>query len=138
SARLVVLGGSLFIAITIMAACLAIWNLHREQIADEMKDTHNLAVVLAEQTARAFQAVDLVLQETQAMVRAAGVTDPDQFQRQMGTEEVHRFLLGRLHSLPQADAISLIDDAGRIVSFSRSWPVPPIDTSDRDFYAYWR
>src|ERR1700728_1764748 len=96
SARRLVLGGSLFIAITIVTACLAIWTLHHDRIADEVKDTHNLAIVLAEQTARAFQAVDLVLQETQAMVLAAGATEPDQFRRQMGTEEVHQFLLDRL------------------------------------------
>jgi len=136
SSRLLVLGGSLFIAITIIAAWLAVRDLHGERIADEMKHTNNLAVVLAEQTARAIQAVDLVVQETRGMVRASGVTDADQFRLRMGTEEVHHFLLDRLHSLPQANSIALLDDAGMIVNFSRAWPVPVIDASDRDFYRY--
>ena len=67
---------------------LAVWDLRGERIADETKDTKNLAVVLAEQTARAIQAVDLVVQETQAMVLAAGVTDPDQFRLRLGTEQL--------------------------------------------------
>jgi hypothetical protein len=138
SSQRLFLSGSVFIAITIIAAWIAIWDLHGERIADETKDTKNLAVVLAEQTARAIQAVDLVVQETQAMVLAAGVTDADQFRRRMGTEGVHHFLLDRLHSLPQANSIALLDDAGRIVNFSRAWPVPVIDASDRDFYAYFR
>ena len=138
SSRLLVLGGSLFIAITIIAAWLAVRDLHGERIADEMKHTNNLAVVLAEQTARAIQAVDLVVQETRGMVRASGVTDADQFRLRMGTEEVHHFLLDRLHSLPQANSIALLDDAGMIVNFSRAWPVPVIDASDRDFYRYLR
>ena len=138
SSRLLVLGGSLFIAITIIAAWLAVRDLHGERIADEMKHTNNLAVVLAEQTARAIQAVDLVVQETREMVRASGVTDADQFRLRMGTEEVHHFLLDRLHSLPQAHSIALLDDAGMIVNFSRAWPVPVIDASDRDFYRYLR
>ena len=138
SSRLLVLGGSLFIAITIIAAWLAVRDLHGERIADEMKHTNNLAVVLAEQTARAIQAVDLVVQETREMVRASGVTDADQFRLRMGTEEVHHFLLDRLHSLPQANSIALLDDAGMIVNFSRAWPVPVIDASDRDFYRYLR
>ena len=136
SSRLLFLGGSLFIAITIIAAWLAVRDLHGERIADEMKHTNNLAVVLAEQTARAIQAVDLVVQETRGMVRASGVTDADQFRLRMGTEEVHNFLLDRLHSLPQANSIALLDDAGMIVNFSRAWPVPVIDASDRDFYRY--
>jgi PAS domain S-box-containing protein len=131
-------GGSLFIAITIIAACLAVWQLHGDRIADAMKDTKNLGVVLAEQTARSFQAVDLVLTETQAMVLAAGVATPDQFRNRLSTEEVHHFLVDRLHSLPQANAISLIDATGRIINFSRTWPAPLIDTSDRDFYSHWR
>jgi hypothetical protein len=32
----------------------------------------------------------------------------------------------------------LIDDAGKIVNFSRAWPVPVVDASDRDFYRYLR
>jgi PAS domain S-box-containing protein len=138
SSRRLFLGGFLSIAITIIAACVAIWDLHGERIADETKNTKNLAVVLAEQTARAIQAVDLVVQETQAMVLAAGVTDADKFRLRMGTEEVHHFLLDRLHSLPQANSFALIDDAGKIVNFSRAWPVPVVDASDRDFYGYLR
>jgi PAS domain S-box-containing protein len=138
SSRLLFLGGSLFIAITVIAAWLAVRDLHGERIADEMKHTNNLAVVLAEQTARAIQAVDLVVQETRGMVRASGVTDADQFRLQMGTEEIHHFLLDRLHSLPQANSIALLDDAGIIVNFSCAWPVPVIDASDRDFYGYLR
>src|SRR5689334_17643326 len=79
SHRLLLLGTSLFVAVTIAAAWLAVWNLRGEQIAAVMKDRKNLAVVLAEQTSRAVQAVDLVVQDTQRMVLAAGVTDPDQF-----------------------------------------------------------
>jgi PAS domain-containing protein len=126
------------IAITILAAGLAVWDLHGERFADETTTAKNLAVVLAEQTARSFQAVDLVLKETQAKIRAVDVETADEFRHRMGNEEVHLFLLDRLHSLPQANAISIIDDTGRIVNFSREWPVPLIDTSDRDFYSYWR
>src|SRR6266446_2504511 len=138
SSQRLFLGGSFCIAVTIIAACLAVWDLRDERIADETKDTKNLAVALAEQTARTIQAVDLVVQETRQMILASGVTDPDQFRPRMATEEIHRFLLARLHNLPQANSIALLDDAGGIVNFSRTWPIPVIDASDRDFYLYWR
>jgi PAS domain S-box-containing protein len=128
----------LFIALTIAVACLAVWSQRRDRIADEMQDTRNLAVVLGEQTARSIQAVDLVVQETQGMIAAAGVADTAQFKEALATEEVHRYLVDRLHSLPQADSIALLDDTGRIVNFSRTWPVPHIEAGDRDFVGYWR
>ena len=138
SRRRLFFAGSVCVAITIIAACIATWDLRDERVADEVKDTKNLAVALAEQTGRTIQAVDLVVRETQQMILASGVTDPDQFRQRMATEEVHRFLLDRLRSLPQANSIALLDDAGMIVNFSRAWPIPVLDGSDRDFYAYWR
>jgi PAS domain-containing protein len=132
------LAGTIIIAITAVLAGLNIWSTRADAIAHARQEMISLGTVLAEQTARSFQAVDLVLQETRGMVLAAGVATPDQFRRRMATEEVHEFLVARLHSLPQADAVTLIDDAGRIVNFSRSWPVPVLETADRDFYTYLR
>jgi PAS domain S-box-containing protein len=137
SHRQLVLGASLFVVITIVAACLSVWYLRGAQIADATHDAKNLTVVLAEQTSRTIQAVDLVAQEMQAMALASGVTNPDQLRQQMATQEINQSLGRRLQSLPQASAISLTDDAGRIINLSRTWPVPPIDVSDRDFFTYW-
>ncbi len=138
SSRRLFIVGLMFAAITLAAAGLAIWELRAERIADEMKDTKNLAVVLAEHTARSVQAVDLVLRETQAMVLATGAANPDEFRHRLAVEAVHDFLVDRMKSLPQADAISLIDDTGRIVNFSRPRPIPVIDASDRDYYRHLR
>ena len=123
------------IAITIAAAGLAIGDLRREAIEDYQRDTTNLGVVLAEQTSRTMQAVDLVVAETRVRILAAGVETPDQFKRLTATEDMHEFLVSQLKSLPQADAIELVDIDGRVVNFSRRWPVPEIDVSGRD---YWR
>jgi len=138
SGRHLYLGGFFFIAITIAAAGLAIWQMYRDRISDEMKDTRNLSVVLAEQSGRAIQAVDLVVQETKAMVQAAGVTTPDTFRSQMGTRAIHQYLLDRMRSLPQANSVALIDDQGVIVNFAHTWPVPHIVAFDRDFFRYLR
>jgi PAS domain S-box-containing protein len=136
--RRLALCASLFVAITIIAACLVIWDLRSERIADAMEDTRKLAVVLVEQTARSFQAVDLVLQEIQAMASAKGLANPDEFRDRLASEQVHEFLKERLRSLPQAVSVALVDDAGRITNFSRPWPIPVIDVSDREYFRYLR
>jgi PAS domain-containing protein len=127
-----------FIGVAVFAAWFAAQELRRDQLSSVTQDTNNLAIVLAAQTSRTFQAVDVVLREAQALGQASGIRDMVAFREHVATEEVHRFLVDRLKELPQADAISLIDETGRIVNFSRAWPTPVIDTSDRDFYAYWR
>jgi PAS domain S-box-containing protein len=132
------LAGTIIIAITVAAAGLNIWSTRAEALAHARQEMSSLGIVLAEQTARSFQAVDLVLRETSGMVLAAGVATPDQFRRRLASQEVHNYLLARLRSLPQANSIALLDDSGIIVNFSRAWPVPFIDASDRDFYKYLR
>ncbi|MGH7094415.1 MAG: PDC sensor domain-containing protein, partial [Stellaceae bacterium] len=138
SSRRLFLGGCVFIAITIIAATVAIWQMYRDRVASEVRNTRNLAVVLAEQSERTVQAFDLVLQETREMVLGVGVSTPEEFRQRMGTKAVHQYLVDHLHSLPQANSIALIDDTGRIINFSHTWPVPPIGTADRDFFKYLR
>ena len=133
-----VLSGLLFITITLIAAGLAIWNLREGRIADEMRDTQDLSVVLAEQTARTIQAVDLVIQQTQAMVQAKGVQAPDQFREQLATEEVHVYLVSRLKNMPQANALALVDDVGSSTNSSNAWPGQLVDVSDREYFRYLR
>jgi PAS domain S-box-containing protein len=126
------------LVIILFAASAAVWDRRKEAIARSQQEISNLGIVLAEQTVRSIQAVDLVLQETRGMVLAAGVENPEQFQRLMGTEETHRFLVDRLKVLPQADSIGLVGADGRLINGSRFWPVPAIDLSDRDYYKHLR
>jgi PAS domain S-box-containing protein len=130
--------GILCVVITIAAACLSIGLLRRDQSNQQMSDANNLAIVLAAQAARAIQAVDLVVQETRALVLRDGVDTADGFRNRLETEDIHNFLVNRLQSLPQANSLALLDDTGRIVNFSHTWPVPVIEAGDRDFFKYLR
>src|SRR5439155_4347240 len=87
---------------------------------------------------RSMQAVGLVLDEVQGKVLAANTVDPERLGRVMGTEEVHRFLVNRQETLPQAKAIGFIGVEGRLVNGSRQWPTPPMDLSDRDYFRHFR
>jgi PAS domain S-box-containing protein len=122
------------LVVILLAAGAAVWERRIEGLTRSAEQITNLGVVLAEQTARSIQAVDLVLQEVQGMVAAAGVDSPAQFESSMGSEEVHRFLVDRLKLLPQADAIGLVGEKGRLINGSRVWPVPMVDLSDRDYF----
>jgi len=134
--RLLSFVGIGLLAIVLFAASAAVWDRRAEAIRRSQQEIAQLGILLAEQTARSMQAVDLVLQETTAMVLAAGVNSPEQFESLMGTEAVHRFLAERLKLVPQADTVALISAGGRLVNGSRPWPVPAVDVSDRDYYEH--
>src|SRR5947209_98969 len=130
--------GLFLIAVTIAAAGLAISDRYAETLSHTRSETAKLSVVLGEQTARSIQAIDLVLQELQAKVPAAGIRGAEEFNRVMGTAALHEFLLERVKNLPQARGIGLVGANGFLVNGSRFWPIPQVDLSDRDYYRHLR
>jgi PAS domain S-box-containing protein len=138
TSRWLSLAGFGLLVVIVIAALLTIRDRREETIANTEQEMTNLGVVLAEQTARWLQAVDLVLEETRAMVLAAGVDSPEQFTSLLGTEDVHRFLANRLNAVPQAGAVGLVGADGSLVNSSRIWPVPTVNLSDRDYFVHLR
>jgi Cache domain len=137
SRRLSFVGFGLLLVI-LLTACVAVWDRREEALAHARRETANLGIVLAEQTARSLQAVDLVLEEIRAASLRLGVENPEQFTEMTSGEEVHRLLASRLKSLPQADTVGLVSAEGKLINGSRVWPARGIDVSDRDYYLYLR
>ena len=131
-AALTRLGAGLLVVV-VLAVGLTVWDLRRVVLDDALVSTNNLAIVLAQQTNRSVQAVDIVLRDVQERIAALGVTTPEAFRRVLGTQEMNEFLRSRMDRLPQVDDIALIDAAGMPVNNTVSWPVKPGDLSDRDY-----
>ena len=103
-------------------------------LADTRRETANLAQVLAEQTARTFQPVDLTLREIQSRMEASG---PD-IAATLGSATTFAMLADRLRGLPQADALAIAGADGRVSNTSRGFPPPPLDVTGRDIFQYFK
>ncbi|HEY1932237.1 MAG TPA: EAL domain-containing protein [Acetobacteraceae bacterium] len=130
--RLIRVGVGL-VLIAVLAIGLTVWDLRRITLAEALVATDNLAIVLAAQTGRSVQSVDIVLRDVQERIAALGVTTPEQFNRVLRTQEMHGFLRSRVDRLPQVDSIFLIGADGARVSSSVGWPPPDGNLSDRDY-----
>jgi len=128
--------GVFCIVITIAAACLSIGLLRDAELKEQMCSTRDLATALTEQTARSIQAVDLIVQDMQALALAGDVRGEEPFRQRMSGEDVHKYLLDRLRSLPQASSLAVLDDTGTIINFTRAWPVPAIHAAERKFFQH--
>ena len=116
-----------------LAIGVTLWNLRQDALADASLNTDNLAIVLAEQTNRFVQAVDIVMHDVQEKIAALGVATPDDFRRILQREEMHEFLRRGLDRLPQVDNIALVGADGIRVNYSIGWPVTAVDMSDREY-----
>src|SRR5882672_5966709 len=52
----------------------------------------------------------------------------------MSGYDVHMVLKDKIQSMPHVDAVGLIDAEGKLINFSRSWPIAAFDVSDRDYF----
>jgi len=133
-ARRIIVTGALLIAVTLIGASLALWDLRRNAILAARENTANLGLVLAEELSRSLESVDLVLGEATQRIAHSGAATPDDFRRDMASEATHDFLVNRLQALPQLGALFLTDAQGVQVNSSNFWPVPAVNLADRGFF----
>jgi signal transduction histidine kinase len=125
---------ALLVAATFTTGAVVVWQLRQSAFARAEREITNLGVVLAEQTSRTIQSVDLVLAEV--ALHASEIGEPLPEGKQVEGQEFHRFLADHLHNLPQVDAIALVDSHGTLLNWSRDEPVPKVNFSDRDYFRY--
>ena len=91
SGRLIWAIGVTLIVVTVLGCGATIWDLHDETIEQQRLAVRNLGFVLAEQTSRYIQVVDLVLQEIQSRTATLSARTPDELAKSFGTERGTRF-----------------------------------------------
>ncbi|HEX8988002.1 MAG TPA: PAS domain S-box protein [Rhodocyclaceae bacterium] len=119
------------LAILIMAASLVflLWNLRSKDLAHSRGETISLSHILAEQTTRSLQNVDLVL------LNMHGAVDGQLKRGEPLTDyPVHRMLRDRLSGMPQIKGIFVVGADGRVASTSRTFPAEGVAVGDRDYF----
>jgi diguanylate cyclase (GGDEF)-like protein len=107
----------------------------REQaIADSQRELKNTALILAEETGRAFQALELVQMSMVERIRSLGVLSKEELAHRMSDQGTYLALKDKISGLPNIDAITIIDPDGKLINFSRYWPIPAVNVSDRDYF----
>ncbi len=107
----------------------------RERAMDEAdRALRSLALILADQAERAFEAVDLAQTTFLEMVQSEGIATADAFRLRMSSQAVNRELTDHGLALPQLDVIGLVDADGKVINVSHHWPSPNNDVTDRVYF----
>ena len=129
--RLIVVGVSLLVAI-FAATGLLVAMQRANALAEGERTTANLVQVLAEQTSRMLQPIDLTLRELEGRLAAITLDGPDGWR----SKALFDLLVERVKGLPQVDALMVIDADGQLVNLSRGFPPALLDVSRREYYQY--
>ncbi len=134
--RQVLLLGTGLMLVAALGLGLLVWQMHRVALTQARQNVHVLGIAVAEQTSRSIQGADLVLQDLWRQIAAQNIASVAEFKTRLNREDLSRFLKDRADFLPQIDALTIIAADGKLVNYSRGWPVPPTDLSDRDYLEY--
>jgi diguanylate cyclase (GGDEF)-like protein/PAS domain S-box-containing protein len=130
--RLIIICGIILVGVVIAATVSLLSNLYNHAIDEKARALESLALVLAEQIDRSFQSIELIQTSEIERMQSLGIASAEDFERQMSGYDTHRRLNDRVSALPFIDAIVLTDSQGKLINFSRSWPIPHVNIPDRD------
>lgn len=125
----------LLAAVAILAgAGLTAMHLRTSALATAKANLAALDTLLAEQSDRALQSVELVVNGVAGDLRDGQLQSAEEFDRRATAPEVFGMLVARISGIPQLDAVTIIARDGRLLNFSRYQPVPPVNVADRDYF----
>ena len=128
---------AILMLVAMAAAETTIWDLHGRADRETQTGLDRVALIIAEQTSRSFQAVDLVLKD--AIDRVSTTTASGGIQQmRLADEAIHGYLADRMKGLPQVANLILIDADGLYANSARDWPVPPTSFAHREQFRYLR
>ena len=130
-------GAGVICLILIVTGSVAVRRYHAE-LADAARELRTLDLLLATDTGRSLQSVSLLLEAVAEQLPRTGPEASASLAQQEGSETMHQLLRVRAAGLPQLDAVSIVAADGRLVNFSRTWPVPNIRLDDRDYFRFLR
>ena len=134
TSRTVLFFGAAVIAALVAAALISVSVLRDRETEGWRRQMASMSLVLAEQTSQTVFSAYLVLDSVTERVQQSGVTDQGKFRSAMSSREMFEFLRDRIHGLPQVDVATIVAANGDNINFSRSFPVPPINLAERDYF----
>ncbi|WP_267427340.1 EAL domain-containing protein [Methylobacterium sp. GC_Met_2] len=117
-----------------LGAILLITDMHRQAIQDVDRGLVGLSKVLADQADRALQAMEMVQEVIINDINETNVSTPAGYAAVASRQDLHLALKARIAALPQVNAVTIIDHAGKLLNFSRYWPIPDVNLADRDYF----
>ena len=131
---LLIAGAAALIVAVACGTASMIFNVRNRALIDNERELQNIALVLAAQTDRIFEAAERVQIDLIERFEARGIKSSEDFEQKLSGYDVHLILRDKIVGLPNVGTFTLFNADGKLFNFSRSWPIPSINVADRDFF----
>ena len=129
ASRFTVIIAAMAVTTIVVMTALLLWQLRVQALQHAKDEAVSLSHIIAEQTARSMQSVDLALDiaiDRLAEAEKLGVSI-DEF-------AIHAMLRSRVEGMPQLRSMFITDAQGKVASSALSYPTPKYSVMDRDYF----
>src|SRR5215831_1072310 len=123
---IVVIGSAAFIA----------YSLHGRFLSENERSLTNSSLIIAKQIEQSFAAVGVVEEGFSEDIIRLTKGGRKTFQQQFRTYDMHLKLRDKAAGLPYVGALMIYDAGGKLINYSRGWPIPEISIVDRDYFNF--
>lgn len=131
--RAVLLLGAVAVSMVLIATTIYLVDLKRHELRHAVEEATSVSRIIADQTTRALQGVDLVVAGVAERVGNLG-------QSKLSASDflVHTMLKSRIEGMPHIGALFLVDADGKVVNASADFPIPQVTVADRNYFQFHR
>ena len=134
--RLIKLVTFILIVILIANALISIYLLRQNSIQDRSSQLANLTIILSEHTAQTLFSANTALKSIHDAIHLKNIDSEKAYIQFASDKAQFELLEQKTISNPILDVSTFVAGDGRVINFSRSYPPPIIDLSDRDYFKY--
>lgn len=134
-----ILGASIVLALIFcINALFSIFLLRQNNIQNHEDQLSSLTMILAEHSSQTIFSANSALDSIMDVIRMEKIKNEDQFRAFSGKKNQYDLLREKTRSNPLLDVTTLVGSDGSVLNFSRSYPAPDINLSDRDYFQYFK
>lgn len=134
TSRIVFGAASLLIFLIVSISIVATLYLRDRELESARQQLTNLSLVLAEQSIETMSSAQLAMESIAERFEAMHIHNDEELRSLAQTETVHQLLKDKITGLPQVDVATIVSANGDVINFTRGFPAPPINLSDRDYF----
>ncbi|PKR87375.1 hypothetical protein CXZ10_20225 [Pleomorphomonas diazotrophica] len=125
---------ALLILFIVAATVSAASKLSVAAIEKQLKIQANIADVMSDEINHSFQAMELVLIGVSDFLKSRGIENKAMLSAAMTTQPATEALRARKSGLIYIDALTMVDETGKVLATSRVWPAPDVSFGDRPYF----
>jgi diguanylate cyclase (GGDEF)-like protein/PAS domain S-box-containing protein len=126
-------GGLLVVAI-IIGTIAMVGEFRERALSNSTRELENTVLLLTRHFDQQFEDCDVIATNLIAQMQVSAIPSAERFKVQMSTAEAHEMLRSKTSVSSHIGSVNIFDADGQLINSSDTWPVPPINISDRNYF----